>query len=227
MFSPDTSTPGQVIFTLPGTDEDRTTDVVVSAANSYNYGSLTINKTGMAPGDSIDFTVTGPGGFSQVLTLTAAPGATIASGVLSGLFWGDYTITETIKPDYSATPSFVVTAGFNIVQNAGNSVTVTIPGTGANNSTIVDATLTVANLYTPPVPSTTSAATTSTEVLGLLTGGEEETTGNGAINVLGITELPFTGQNIMLLLAGFLIIAALSLIIAFSVRKKSAGKNEK
>jgi len=196
----------------------------VDVTNTVLPGSITINKTGMLAGDSIVFTVTGPAGFiPATVTLTAAPGETTATAVLNNLAWGDYTITETINPNYSATPSFAVTTGFNLVQNAGNSVTITIPGTGAENSKIVDATLTVTNIYTPPTtpPATSAPSTTQVEVLGLAT-GEELSQEPARISVLGIKELPLTGENILLIFGGILLIGALSLILALSLRKRPA-----
>ncbi len=212
------------VVVIIGNGQDAALTHRVDVTNTVIPGSITINKTGMLAGDSIVFTVTGPAGFiPATVTLTAAPGETTASAVLSNLAWGDYTITETINPNYSATPTFDVIAGFNLVQNAGNSVTITIPGTGADNSKILDAILTVTNTYTPPTtpPATAAPSTAQVEVLGLAT-GEELSQEPARISVLGIKELPFTGENILLIFGGILLIGALSLILALSLRKRPA-----
>ena len=72
-----------------------------------------------------------------------------------------------------------------------------------------------------PGPAAAATTTTQVEVLGLAA-GEELSQEPVRINVLGIKELPFTGENIMFVFGGILLIAALSLILAFSLRKKSA-----
>jgi Prealbumin-like fold domain len=87
-------------------DIDSADDVLdCTYINTLREGAIQITKTrkhaasgpGNHPHAGVDFTVTGPGGFSQTVTTNAAGVACV-----DGLIFGDYVATETVPAGYSS-----------------------------------------------------------------------------------------------------------------------------
>ncbi len=92
--------PGDFVSQLSATEftiDAETEAISITATNTKQHGSLTLTKAveGAAENDTaqFEFTITGPNGFSQVVTL-----ANGGSQKLDNLVWGEYTITETNIP---------------------------------------------------------------------------------------------------------------------------------
>jgi Prealbumin-like fold domain len=87
-------------------DIDNANDILdCTYTNRLREGAIQITKTrkhaasgpGNHPHAGVDFTVTGPGGFSQTVTTNAAGIACV-----DGLIFGDYVATETVPAGYSS-----------------------------------------------------------------------------------------------------------------------------
>jgi hypothetical protein len=89
-------------------------DITCTYINNQQLGAIKVTKgstqTGNPPLAGAQFSVTGPGGFSQTLT-TGADG----TACVGGLVFGSYTVTETKAPD-----------GYNLDDGSGHPVTVNV-----------------------------------------------------------------------------------------------------
>lgn len=89
-------------------------DITCTYVNKQQLGAIKVTKvstkTGNPPLAGAQFSVTGPGGFSQTLT-TGADG----TACVDGLVFGAYTVTETKAP-----------AGYNLDDTAGHTVNVNV-----------------------------------------------------------------------------------------------------
>ena len=183
-----------VTFTVNIGDGTICDPYVVTMVNKQKPATITVEKNVVAPDGTTDVTDT----HSFNITLNGETKA-VAEGTSN---------TWTVDPgSYSAIE--VADGDYELVSISG-------PETVGSNGT---ATIYVVNKQKPAgvIPTTTD-----TSVLGAFF--EEEAPILGTINVLGITELPFTGQDIMVVLAGMLLLIALSLIIVLLLRKKAVKK---
>ena len=104
--------PGDFVSQLSATEftiDAETEAISITATNTKQHGSLTLTKAveGATENDTaqFEFTITGPNGFSQVVTL-----ANGGSQKLDNLVWGEYTITETNIPAGYQSLDGVITA---------------------------------------------------------------------------------------------------------------------
>ncbi len=164
-------------------------------------GSITVNKSGLVGSDVAIFTLTGPTGqVDPVVTVdnNDADATYPSSYTWGSLPFGSYTLTET----YPAT---------------GNTYTYT--NNLGTDPIVVDGAETVNVVNTQDTTTTTgggtTTTTTTTTVLTVL-GIQEE----GQIEVLGIQDLPYTGQNTGLFVMGSLLILAGASIMAYLIMKR-------
>ena len=203
-------------FTISGTNLSQS----VTATNTQTKGQIELTKTGLEAGATAYFKLkSGTTYYNTDGTVVTNPdtyageAVTLTSNKITwnNLPWGTYSFEEIVPTGYTGgtLPSSVTIDS----SNAGIKVT-----RSCENTKLPPVTTTT----TPPVTTTTTIA-----VLGLAV--EEETTPPeaGRIEVLGIQELPFTGQSIIVtIIASIILIAGISLILIFTLRKKPVKKSE-
>lgn len=152
----ETETPSSIVtITKDNVGGDPAT---VSIDNTLKTGSLTINKSVVGfpegvPSQTYSFTVTGPNGYSQEVTITGA-----GSKTLSGLVPGTYTVTETGGDIAGYTLS--VSGTGDVTVKAGETATAAITNTYSQNPGSLTITKSVTGLA-EGVPSQTYTFTVS------------------------------------------------------------------
>ena len=181
-------------------------------------GSITINKvvSGGLTG-TFDFSITGNEGneYNNTASITIAAGDTSGSATITGLAPGSYTVTETSTGAYTTSVDVTggivtVVAGQDVPITFTNTPTTTPPsGGGGGGAPAPTAAITVAAITTEPP---------AEEVAGA---SEEQ----GTIEVAGISNLPFTGQNSYLMIIGSVMLALGISMITILTLKRRKSKN--
>ncbi|MBC7334080.1 MAG: hypothetical protein H5T85_06470 [Actinobacteria bacterium] len=179
-------------------------DVSIVISDPRIPGSVTINKINSSTGatmSGIGFTIYYKASGNPVYPEAFTNGSGLVT--FSGLPWGTYTIVETTPP-----------SGYT----AASPVDITI----TKDNALVGISITLSNTPVPPPPTPPTTTTTTTTTPTLAVAG----VATPFLEVLGVSELPFTGLHPVIPIAAITLIIGGLVLIILAIKKREKEVKE-